>query len=110
MKHLRKFNENLGSVLTVYAVPGKTSRKGKPLMAVDVKTLTSWEEHDEYPTLTFVLNDTKPFCESCCQLDYGTPFCSTHCNWCLNCMQNMGEDIISDEDATQIWKLAEENS
>lgn len=45
--------------------------------------------------------------ESCGQLEYGTPYCSMGTNWCLNCIQNMGYDIISDEDADKIWKESE---
>jgi hypothetical protein len=111
MKYIRKFNENIISNLQAFKLDDNYyhSRKGKDLMAVTVKTLPSWDEHEEYPELTFILNATKGFCESCNALDYGTPFCSTHCDWCLNCMQNMGEDVITDEDAKQIHKLAEEN-
>ncbi len=110
MKHLRRFNENTDSSnLQAFKLDSTGSRKNKDLMGVTVKTLPTWEEHEEYPELTFTLNAKNGFCESCNSLDYGTPYCSTHCNWCLNCMQNMGEDIITDEDASRIWELAEEN-
>lgn len=87
MKYLRKFNEDIYTE-----------------NSITVDTLPTCEEHEEYPKLTFIMNDRKPSCESCGQLEYGTPYCSMDTNWCLNCIQNMGYDIISDEDADKIWK------
>lgn len=71
---------------------------------ITVPTLETWEDHSEYPTLTFTLNEKKPWCESCGQVDYGMPVCQTFTNWCLNCIQC--DNIISDVDANMIWKEA----
>lgn len=77
----------------------------KELEKITVKSLSTWENHKDYPELTFVLNDSKPWCESCNQLDYGTPVCSLWTNWCLNCLYTEG--AVSDEDSKMIWEASE---
>jgi hypothetical protein len=77
------------------------------LEKITVKTLPTWDQHEDYPELTFVLNDSAPWCESCNQVDYGTPVCMTHSSWCLNCI-GADTDIISKEDVERIWIASED--
>jgi hypothetical protein len=77
----------------------------KELEKITIKSLSTWENHDDYPELTFVLNDSQPWCESCCQVDYGTPIAMTHTNWCLNCLYI--DRAVSEEDSEMIWKASE---